>query len=108
MGVSFLGGLAGQSYRAWPMMWCGTLLASLMFYLIANTFAWSLSAGYAKTLAGWWQAQTTGLPQFSPPSWVFLRNALLADTFWCVVAGVLFFRKPKEAAGESASAAVQK
>jgi hypothetical protein len=57
----------------------GLLLAGgIGFYLVANTAAWLATPEYAKTLAGFVQAQTTGLPGF-PPSWVFLRNALLGD-----------------------------
>ncbi len=54
------------------------LVCSLGFYLVANTAAWLGTPAYAKTLAGWVQANTTGLPGF-PPSLVFLRNALIAD-----------------------------
>lgn len=92
--VAWGGSRAGRwSGKIWPMMWCGTLIAGIGFYLLGNTFAWVVSPGYAKTLAGWWQSQTTGLPQFSPQSWVFLRNSIIADTIWCAIAGLLFFRK---------------
>jgi len=92
--VAWVGSRAGRwSGKIWPMMWCGTLIASTGFYLFANTFAWVVSPEYMKTFAGWWQSQTVGLPQFSPPSWVFLRNAIIADTIWCALAGVIFFGK---------------
>lgn len=51
---------------------------SLGFYLITNTQAWLASPDYAKTLAGWAQALTTGLPGY-PPTILFLRNSLLSD-----------------------------
>jgi len=54
------------------------LMVSVGFYFLTNTMAWAMSAGYAKTLSGWWQAQTVGLPGF-PPSWTFLRNSLISD-----------------------------
>ena len=78
------------------MMWCGTLLSGVLFYAVANTFSWLYWPGYEKSLAGWWQCQTTGLPEFSPPAWVFLRNALIADTIWCALAGMVYvvFRRP--------------
>jgi hypothetical protein len=64
----------------------GLLLAGgVTFYLVANTAAWLVSPDYAKTLAGFFQAQTTGLPG-DPPSWVFLRNSLLGDV---VVGGLI-------------------
>ncbi|MES2594333.1 MAG: DUF6580 family putative transport protein [Verrucomicrobiota bacterium] len=56
----------------------GVTLCSVIFYGVTNTAAWMVEPGYAKTLAGWWQAQTTGLPAFAP-SWIFLKNALLSD-----------------------------
>mgnify|MGYP007101542251 CR=1 FL=1 len=58
-----------------------TPLGSLIFYALSNTFAWAVSSGafaYSKTFAGWWQSQTVGLPGF-PPSYLFLRNALIGD-----------------------------
>ncbi len=60
-----------------------TLGASLFFYVVMNTIAWASSPAplaYAKTLGGWWQAQTVGLPiPGAPPSWFFLRNAMIGD-----------------------------
>lgn len=95
--TAWTGAAAGRSLRLWPAMWCGTLLSGVLFYLLANTYSWVALPGYAKTLAGWWQSQTTGLPEFSPPAWVFLRNSLMADTLWCVLAGVVYalFRQPR-------------
>lgn len=56
----------------------GTILCSLGFYLVSNTCAWIVEPAYAKSVGGWAQALTTGLPGF-PPSYLFLRNALLSD-----------------------------
>jgi hypothetical protein len=36
-----------------------------------------MDAGYAKTLAGWIQALTTGRPGF-PPTWEFFRSTLFS------------------------------
>ncbi len=85
----------------------GTLASGVAFYLIANTFSWALAPDYAKTLAGWWQSQTTGLPQYSPPAWFFLRQSLLADTVWCLVAGWLFFRSTEPTATSSSTEALE-
>lgn len=85
-----LAGAAFAGCQNWSAMLLGTLSASLLFYLVANTFAWAFSPVYAQSLAGWWQSQTSGLPGY-PPSWTFLRNALLADTVWCLLATPLFF-----------------
>ena len=55
----------------------GGLLGAVLFYVITNTASWLNDAGYAKTLAGWVQALTTGLPGY-PPTWEFFRNTLLS------------------------------
>ena len=88
---AWLGSLAVRwNGKTWPTLWCGVLLSSVLFYLITNTFCWAVYPGYPKSLLGWWQSQTTGLPGYIP-SWCFLRNALIADSIWCVIAGFLFF-----------------
>lgn len=53
----------------------GGVLGALLFYFITNTAAWLQNAGYARTLAGWLQALTTGLPGY-PSTWEFFRNTL--------------------------------
>lgn len=64
----------------------------LLAYLLLNTLSWVSSPGYAKSLAGWWQSQTIGLPGF-PASLVFLRNSLIGNlTFTaCFVAAAHYF-----------------
>jgi hypothetical protein len=68
----------------------GSLLASLTFYLAANTFSWwhdiaiRMPGAYPSTLAGWWQANTAGLPGY-PPTWLFLRNAMAGDLFFSLL-----------------------
>lgn len=57
----------------------GVLTANAMlFYLVTNTISWLVMPEYARTLAGWWQAVTVGIPGY-PPTWTFFRNALLGD-----------------------------
>lgn len=56
------------------------------FYLIANTVSWITAPEYAKTVAGWWQALTIGIPGF-PPTWLFFRNSLVSDA--CFTVGLL-------------------
>lgn len=91
-----VGAWAGERRSPWPTLWLGTLLSGVGFYLWSNTITWIVLPEYAKTLAGWWQCQTIGLPQFTP-AWVFLRNSLIADTLWCLLAGVIYvaFRRPR-------------
>ena len=51
---------------------------ALFFFAVTNTYAWLALPAYAKTLAGWVQALTTGLPGFAP-TWTFLRNELISN-----------------------------
>jgi hypothetical protein len=52
-----------------------------------------MPGAYPQTFAGWWQSQTTGLPHIYPPAWHFLRNAMIGDAVWCLLASPLFFWK---------------
>jgi hypothetical protein len=68
----------GQRFNArssWFSLLGGGLLGALLFYLITNTASWLTDPGYAKTLAGWIQALSTGLPGF-PPTWAFFWSTL--------------------------------
>jgi hypothetical protein len=56
----------------------GTLVASVVFYLVTNTGSWLGLSAYPQSFAGWMQAMTTGLPGF-PPTWIFFRNSLAGD-----------------------------
>jgi len=69
----------------------GSVICSLVFYVATNTYAWfydgfivHLPGGYAPTLQGWWQSNTTGVPGYDP-SWMFLRNAAAGDLFFALV-----------------------
>ena len=97
-------GKAGRLEKIWPMMWCGTLLCGVLFYAVANTYSWLAWPGYQMSAAGWWQAQTTGLPGINPPAWMFLRNALIADSIWCAIAGLLCFAQHRSRVTGSAVA----
>jgi hypothetical protein len=66
----------------------GSVVCSLVFYVAMNTYSWffdnfvvHLPGGYAGTWAGWWQANTTGLPGYDP-AWTFLRNGIAGDLFF--------------------------
>jgi len=59
-------------------VFCGTIAASLFFYLATNTGCWFGNSSYPQTFDGWVRALSTGLPGF-PPTWSFLRNSLLGD-----------------------------
>lgn len=62
---------------------------SIGFYFVSNTFAWLTLPGYPMNLAGWVQANWTGLPGYLP-SWMFLRNALASDLIFSVILLVAF------------------
>lgn len=59
----------------WLKLVGGGVLGALVFYVISNTASWLQLPGYAKTLAGWVQALTVGLPGW-PPTWVFFLKTL--------------------------------
>lgn len=63
--------------RSWLALLSGGLLGALIFYVVTNTASWFFDPGYPKTLSGWIQALTTGLPGY-PPTWTFLKNTLLS------------------------------
>jgi hypothetical protein len=91
----------------------GSLLCSLLFYVVSNTFSFwydlriGLTPGYPATWAGWWQANTVGLAQFEP-TWHFLRNGMLGDLFFAMVLllvldrGLLFGQAPARTAPHAA------
>jgi hypothetical protein len=61
----------------WPILG-GTLLSSVIFYVVTNTGSWLGFTAYSQNFAGWVQALTTGLPGY-PPTWTFFRNSLAGD-----------------------------
>ena len=76
VGIVALGRLFSQRANFFKLLG-GGLLGAVLFYLITNTASWLYDPGYAKTLAAWIQALTTGLPGL-PPTWEFFRNTLLS------------------------------
>jgi hypothetical protein len=68
----------------------GSVVCSLAFYVATNTYSWffdslivHLQGGYAPTFAGWFQANTTGVPGYDP-AWMFLRNGIAGDLFFAL------------------------
>jgi hypothetical protein len=68
----------------------GSLICSLLFYVLSNTFSWwhavavHMNPGYPATWAGWWQANTVGIPGYAP-TWTFLRNGMAGDLFFVLL-----------------------
>jgi hypothetical protein len=57
---------------------------SLFFYLATNSAAWLTDPGYVKSLGGWVQSLTTGLPQYRP-TWTFYQNSFLSDVIFTLL-----------------------
>ncbi|MEY4483303.1 MAG: hypothetical protein RL693_755 [Verrucomicrobiota bacterium] len=62
----------------------GTLVCSVLFYIVTNSLSWWTDAAYGKNPAGWVQALTTGTPGY-PPTLLFFRNSLAADLIGTVI-----------------------
>ncbi len=74
----------GRQFRKRTSIWRmigGGLVGALIFYVVTNTGSWLSEPRYAKTLLGWWQALTVGLPEW-PQSWTFFRNTLLSGSLF--------------------------
>jgi hypothetical protein len=56
----------------------GGLLGAILFYFITNTASWLQDPAYAKTIAGWIQALTTGRLDVQPTTWEMFRNTFLS------------------------------
>ena len=84
--VTALGWRLRKNARA-GVIFPAVLGGSLFFYIVTNTGSWLHEPGYAKTAAGWLQALTTGLPEYSQqwPTWKFLRNSLVSDTIFAAL-----------------------
>jgi hypothetical protein len=70
----------GRAFGARRPLWMligGGVIGAILFYIVTNTAAWLTLPGYQKTLAGWLQAITIGLPGY-PQTWEFFRNTLLS------------------------------
>lgn len=76
-------GLLLQGRASLKTLLPASLAASLIFYVVTNTVSWLFDPVYAKTIAGFVQAQTTGHPAWAAtPAWMFLRNSLVSDLFF--------------------------
>ena len=59
-----------------------SVLSTVLFHLVSNTVSFFAVPGYAPQIAGWIQAQTIGLPQYSPQTWVFSAKQLAGDVLF--------------------------
>jgi len=74
-------GLRLRECRKLGVFLSASVAGSIGFYLITNTVSWLTAPGYAKTVAGWCQALTVGLPGYLP-TWTFFRNSLVSDAIF--------------------------
>jgi hypothetical protein len=82
----------------------GGVLGAIVFYFLTNTLSWLLNPAYVKTLAGWLQSLTTGVPGY-PPTWTFFFNTLASTgLFTGLFAAVMKFSEAAEAAREKEAA----
>jgi hypothetical protein len=78
----------------------GGLLGAILFYIITNTASWLHNPEYAKNLAGWLQALTSGTSGY-PPTWTFFRNTLMSGgLFTGLFAGAMKLGDVAESAKE--------
>ena len=75
--------------RSFGRVFLGTLLGALLFYLVSNTVSWLVNPVYVKTIAGWIQALTVGLPGFPPTWWFGLKSLLGTGLFTGLFAGAM-------------------
>jgi len=66
-------------------------LASLSFYFITNSFAWLIIPEYTKSINGWLQAISVGLPQYQP-TWTFGLQSLAGDLLFLFLFFLVFFK----------------
>ena len=79
-------GLLLQNRASLKSLLPASVAGSSAFYLITCTFSWLSDPGYTKSFAGFIQAVTIGLAQYSAtPSWMFFRNSLLSDLFFTLL-----------------------
>ena len=69
--------------KSWTSMIFGTATMSLMFYFISNSYVFFTSPSYGLSVSEWVRALTTGVPGF-PPTFMFLKNSLIADLTFTV------------------------
>lgn len=85
-GVAALG-IALRSRASWAMIIGGSLVSSVLFFVLTNSVSWIVEPGYGKSFAGWLQAMTVGLPGY-PPTWVFFRNSVVGDLLFSLLFAV--------------------
>jgi len=82
--IAAFGGKYLANMKSWASLFVGTVSCTTLFYLVSNTYAFFANPAYAQNFAGWVQSLTVGVPGY-PPTWMFLRNSLIADLSFTLV-----------------------
>jgi hypothetical protein len=101
--VAFFGWQLRSQARA-AVLFPAVIGSSFFFYLVTNTASWLYDPLYAKNLAGWAQALTTGLPTYQP-TWMFYRNTFISDMLFTALFLVTVRRTSSVPAPQKAPAA---
>jgi len=75
--------------KSWRWLLSGSFLGALLFYLVTNTQSWFTDPFYSKSLAGWWQALTTGHPEYLPTIYFFQKTLFGDLLFTGLFSGVM-------------------
>jgi hypothetical protein len=78
LGIIAMGGWLLRGNKRAPVMLAASLVASAVFFVLTNSASWLTDPGYEKTLSGWSQSLTTGLPGF-PPTLTFFKHTVASD-----------------------------
>ena len=84
----------GKSVRKSPRilpLFTGAIASALLFHGLTCGFAWLVNPVYAKTVAGFWQAQFLGEPGYAP-AYLFLRNSLISTLLFSAAFSWLFIK----------------
>ena len=89
-----------------PSLLTAGLAGAVFFYLVTNTLSWLQDPAYAKTIAGWIQALTTGRLDVHPTTWEMFRNTLgSGGLFTALFAGAAKLTAPAESPAEKTAGA---
>ena len=100
-----LGKWFGRRAAFWKLF-MGGLLGAVIFYLVTNSLSWLQDPAYAKTIAGWIQALTTGRLDVHPTTWEMFRNTLgSAGLFTALFAGSAKLTAPAESPADKKAGA---
>lgn len=96
-----LGRWVRKSPRVLPLF-AGAVSSALLFHGLTCGFSWLINPAYAKTMAGFWQAQFLGEPGYAP-AYLFLRNSLVSTLLFSAIFSWIFIKNgEKKLSTESA------